>query len=82
LCPEPKIILLNLFPGAELNLTKACSVGGPFAPYRQSERKEIYQQYAMKLLETGHAYYAFDTPEELEALRKKAELKILHFNMM
>ena len=57
--------------GIEFN--EGVSIGGPLAPYRQSERKEIYQQYAMKLLEKGHAYYAFDTPEELEALRKKAE---------
>ncbi|RTL55528.1 MAG: glutamate--tRNA ligase [Sphingobacteriales bacterium] len=44
--------------------------GGPFAPYRQSERKEIYKQYALKLVEKGHAYYAFDTPAELEEKRK------------
>lgn len=43
--------------------------GGPFAPYRQSERKPMYAQYALQLIETGHAYYAFDTPEELEQMR-------------
>ena len=45
--------------------------GGSFGPYRQSERKEagIYQQYADKLIKDGHAYYAFDTPEELEQMR-------------
>lgn len=43
---------------------------GPFAPYRQSERKEIYRQYAEQLINSGHAYYAFDTSDELEALRK------------
>ncbi len=45
--------------------------GGPYAPYRQSERKEIYRQYAEQLLKDGHAYYAFDTPEELDAKRKE-----------
>ena len=45
--------------------------GGDFGPYRQSERKEIYQQYAQKLLDEGKAYYAFDTPEELDAMREK-----------
>ena len=45
--------------------------GGAFAPYRQSERKEIYRKYANKLVEEGHAYYAFDTPVELEAMREK-----------
>ncbi len=44
-------------------------VGGPFGPYRQSDRKEIYVKYADELIANGHAYYAFDTPEELEALR-------------
>jgi glutamyl-tRNA synthetase len=46
---------------------------GPFGPYRQSERKDIYKQYAMQLIESGHAYYAFDTPEELETMRKRLE---------
>jgi len=44
-----------------------------FGPYRQSERKELYRQYAMQLIESGLAYYAFDTPEELEAMRKRIE---------
>ncbi len=45
--------------------------GGSFAPYRQSERKELYKKYAEKLVAEGHAYYAFDTPEEIEAMREK-----------
>ena len=45
-------------------------VGGPYGPYRQSERTEIYREYADKLLASGHAYRAFETPEELEAERK------------
>lgn len=44
---------------------------GPYAPYRQSERKEMYRQYAEQLVKNGHAYYAFDTPEELDAKRKE-----------
>lgn len=43
--------------------------GGAFAPYRQSERKEIYKKYAEELIAKGYAYYAFDTPEELEKMR-------------
>lgn len=43
--------------------------GGPFTPYRQSERKEMYRQYAEQLIAQGNAYYAFDTPEELEQMR-------------
>lgn len=46
-------------------------VGGPHAPYRQSERKEMYKQYAMQLIDAGHAYYAFDTTEELEEMRER-----------
>lgn len=45
--------------------------GGPFGPYRQSERKEIYREYAEKLVREGHAYYAFDTPAELEEMRER-----------
>ena len=45
--------------------------GGHFAPYRQSERKAIYREYAERLVMQGHAYYAFDTPEELEQNRKE-----------
>lgn len=45
--------------------------GGPYAPYRQSERKEMYRQYAEQLVQQGNAYYAFDTPAELEAMREK-----------
>lgn len=45
--------------------------GGAHAPYRQSERKALYRQYADQLIKDGHAYYAFDTTEELEAMREK-----------
>ena len=44
-----------------------------FGPYRQSERKELYKQYADQLLKTGWAYYAFDTPEALDLYRKQEE---------
>lgn len=43
--------------------------GGDYGPYRQSERKSQYRQYAEKLIGDGYAYYAFDTPEELERMR-------------
>ena len=46
---------------------------GLYKPYRQSERKEIYRQYAMQLIETGNAYYGFDSSEELEAIRNRME---------
>ncbi len=45
--------------------------GGDAGPYRQSERKESYRKYAEQLVKQGNAYYAFDTPEELDAMRSK-----------
>ena len=46
-----------------------------FGPYRQSERKDLYKQYADQLIKNGHAYYAFDTAEVLDAHRKDHEAK-------
>ena len=53
-----------------LDWDESIDVGGPHAPYRQSERKQIYQQYALELIERGHAYYCFCTPERLEQVRQ------------
>ena len=47
--------------------------GGKFAPYRQSERREIYDKYLEQILKTDYAYIAFDTPEELDEIRKEFE---------
>lgn len=71
-------------PGAEEYITESlkwCGLipdegvgfGGDCGPYRQSERREIYKGYVEQLLTNKKAYYAFDTPEELEALRADAE---------
>ena len=56
-----------------IEIDEGVGVGGPHAPYRQSERTEIYLKYAKQLVEAGWAYYAFDTAEELDVLRKEAE---------
>lgn len=53
-----------------IKIDEGVSAGGPHAPYRQSERKDIYKKYVQQLLDSGNAYYAFDTSEELEAQRK------------
>lgn len=50
-------------------------IGGPFAPYRQSERRDIYDRYKAQILKTDYAYLAFDTPEELDAIRKEYEAR-------
>jgi glutamyl-tRNA synthetase len=44
--------------------------GGEYGPYRQSERKDLYRQFADQMVASGNAYYAFDTPDELEAMRQ------------
>lgn len=49
--------------------------GGPYGPYRQSDRKNLYMPYAEQLIEKGYAYYAFDTPEALEQKREEAKIK-------
>ena len=49
--------------------------GGEYGPYRQSDRKSIYKAYADQLIDSGSAYFSFDTPEELDKLRKEYESK-------
>lgn len=56
-----------------LSLDEGIAEGGDFGPYRQSDRKEMYAQFAEQLVSEGKAYYAFDTTQELESLRKKFE---------
>jgi glutamyl-tRNA synthetase len=69
-------------PGAEAYITESfkwlgiafdegVAYGGSYGPYRQSERKAVYREYVDRLLESGLAYIAFDTPEELEMKRKE-----------
>lgn len=71
-------------PGAEAYITEAfkwlgitfdegVGIGGNYGPYRQSERKDIYVKYVDQLLESGKAYVAFDTPEELNAKRESVK---------
>lgn len=71
-------------PGAEEYIMEAldwCGIspdegiaqGGSYGPYRQSERKEMYRQYADQLIASGHAYYAFDSSEELDKMRTMAK---------
>ena len=48
-------------------------VGGPHGPYKQSERKPMYRQYADQLIAEGNAYYAFDTPDDLDAMRARLQ---------
>lgn len=61
--------IVNCLQWCGLDPDESPQKGGPYAPYRQSERKHLYYEYAQKLVETGYAYYAFDTPQELEDMR-------------
>ncbi len=56
-----------------IDFDEAGHVGGDYGPYKQSERKANYKQYAEQLIASGHAYYAFDTSEELTAMREKLQ---------
>ncbi len=60
---------------AEGNVVETPSPKHPHAPYRQSQRRGIYRKYAETLVENGWAYYAFDTPEDLELMRARCENK-------
>lgn len=67
--PGAEQYILDCLSWCGLNPDESPAIGGPFEPYRQSERKSLYITYAQQLIESGHAYYAFDTPEELEKMR-------------
>ncbi len=54
-----------------IHIDEGVREGGPFGPYRQSERRDIYRKYVDMLLDEGKAYIAFDTPEELAAARER-----------
>jgi glutamyl-tRNA synthetase len=58
-----------------IDFDEGVTKGGDYGPYRQSERKDIYKKYADLLIESGNAYYAFDTPEELDKIRKDFQSK-------
>lgn len=78
--------ILEALKWSGLTIDEGVGVGGEYGPYRQSERKEagIYKKYVHQLLASGHAYYAFDTPEELEEMRenlKKAGVAAPQYNI-
>ncbi|MBX2944207.1 MAG: glutamate--tRNA ligase [Cyclobacteriaceae bacterium] len=69
--PGAEEYIMESLDWAGIKIDEGVREGGPYAPYRQSERKHLYQQYAQQLLSSGHAYYAFDTEQEIEALRER-----------
>lgn len=69
--PGAEEYIIESFKWLGIHFDEGVSFGGDYGPYRQSERREIYKKYVNQLLESGHAYIAFDTPEELETKRKE-----------
>lgn len=63
--------IINALKWLRLETDEGVVNGGPFAPYRQSERTDIYRQHAMQLVRDGKAYLAFDTSEELDEMRQR-----------
>ncbi|KGF16613.1 glutamyl-tRNA synthetase [Prevotella sp. S7-1-8] len=63
--------ILEAFEWLGITFDEGVGIGGKYGPYRQSERRETYRKYVDQLVEEGKAYYAFDTPEELERKRKE-----------
>jgi len=68
-------MILDVIGDYDLTWDEGPRVGGPFAPYVQSERLDIYKKYAKELVEKGAAYYCFCTPERLDLLRKEQQAK-------
>ena len=62
--------LMNGLHWLGINWDEGPDIGGPYGPYRQSERKEIYQKYAQELVDSGHAFYCFCTSEHLARVRE------------
>jgi glutamyl-tRNA synthetase len=69
--PGAEDYIIEAFKWLGIQFDEGVGVGGENGPYRQSERREIYKKYVQQLLNAGYAYYAFDTPAELEAKRQE-----------
>ena len=71
--PGAEQYIIEAFQWLGIEFDVGVHIGGPYGPYRQSDRIALYRQYADQLLAGGWAYYAFDTPEALDAKRKEYE---------
>ena len=71
--PGAEEYILESFRWLGIKFDEGVTFGGECGPYRQSERREIYKKYVKILMDSGKAYMAFDTPEELEAMRAQVE---------
>lgn len=71
--PGAEKYIINALQWCGINIDEGPNTNETFGPYRQSERKHLYKEYAEQLIATGNAYYAFDTTEALDAARKEVE---------
>ena len=71
--PGAQEYILDALKWCSIVPTEGPEIGGEYGPYVQSERKQLYAPYAEQLIEHGHAYYAFDTAEELDRMREHAK---------
>lgn len=72
--PESEQAILNALQWMGLTWDEGPDIGGPHGPYRQSDRSDIYKQYADQLIEQGHAFHCFCTSERLDAMRREQRL--------
>ncbi|MFT2109883.1 glutamate--tRNA ligase [Marinomonas sp. 2405UD68-3] len=73
--PESEQMILDAMRWLGLDWAEGPDVGGPYGPYRQSERGDIYADYAKELVQKGHAFYAFETSEELDVMREEQKVQ-------
>ena len=76
--PGAEEYIIESFKWLGIEFDEGVSFGGSHGPYRQSERRDIYKKYVQQLIDNGKAYYAFDTPEELDT--KRAEVQNFQYD--
>jgi glutamyl-tRNA synthetase len=69
--PGAEDYIIEALKWSGIEIDEGVEEGGPYGPYRQSDRKEVYREFAERLIESGNAYYAFDTAEELDEMRER-----------
>jgi glutamyl-tRNA synthetase len=69
--PGAEQYIIDALAWAGIEIDEGGTAGGPYSPYRQSERLALYREQAQRLIDSGHAYYAFDTEPEIEAMRER-----------
>ncbi|MFK5856037.1 MAG: glutamate--tRNA ligase [Bacteroidota bacterium] len=77
--PGAEQYIIDAFNWCGIEFDEGVTKGGEYGPYKQSERKQMYRKYADKLIDSEHAYYAFDTAEELNKVRADYESQKLTF---